>query len=194
MLIMRLSAQRKCRLHSATIGALSVCATAMLMVQPVLAQNVAGGMGVAPPPKVKPADRVRNSLARAGITICAPMIAQAAQFLFEDGEGNFTIQPLGRDVNRSPVVLTMESAHASMGRTRLTVVTIAPAGTCSGSYEQIITWSQTCDVLKKTVFAPFKDEKLLYQSVRQSELSAGVQLYLMPSGTGCVSIKKELIG
>jgi len=161
---------------------------------PAYAQNVASGMRASQTLKQTPADRVRAALAQAGITTCAPVLAQAAQFLFEDGEGNFTIQPLGRDANRFPVVLTIESAHASEGLTRLSIVTIAPAGSCSGSYEQTVTWTQSCDTVKRTVFAPFKDEKLLFRNVRLSELSPGVQLYLMPAGTGCVSVKKELIG
>ncbi|MFV0644860.1 MAG: hypothetical protein ACK5NN_10235 [Sphingomonadaceae bacterium] len=156
--------------------------------------QVAGGLGTAPPPSQSPADRVRTALAGAGITACAPAIERAARFLFEDGDGNFTIQPLAPDVNRWPVVLTMESRHAGEGGTRLSVVTIAPAGSCSGSYEQIISWSKSCDAVKSGVFADFKSERVLYQGVRQSELTPGIQLYLMPAGNGCVSVKKELIG
>jgi hypothetical protein len=181
-------------------GAIRPFSTLMAMVvicalgaAPLSAQ-VAGGMGAAPAPAQSPAERVRASLRQAGITVCAPVIDRAAQFLFEDGDGNFVIQPLSRDVNRTPVVLTMESAHPASGRTRLTVVTIAPAGVCSGSYEQVISWTQSCDVLKTTVFSAFRNERPLFRTVRQSELSPGIQLYLMPAGTGCVSIKKELIG
>lgn len=182
-------------LKSSRIGVMiASCLGAVLCAAPVMGQ-VAGGLGVQPQPSVRtPVERVRAALAQAGITICAPMIERAAQFLFEDGEGNFTLQPLAAEVNRWPVVLTMESAHATQGRTRLTIVTIAPAGSCAGSYEQIITWPQNCDVLKSTVFAAFKSERPLFRNVRQSELSPGIQLYLMHSGTGCVSVKKELIG
>lgn len=174
---------------------LSWVAAALLTAGPVQAQ-VAGSLGVAPPASaMTPVERVRGALAQAGITVCAPMIERAAAFLFENGQGNFTIQPLAPDVNRWPVVLTIKSQHPGNGTTRLTIVTIAPAGSCSGSYEQVITWQQNCDTLKSTVFSAFSAEKYLYRTVRQSEMSAGVQLYLMPVGTsGCVSVKKELLG
>lgn len=157
--------------------------------------QVAGGLGVRnAPASLKPADRVREALRVAGVRACANVIGQAADFLFEDGTGEFTLQPLGPDANRWPVVLTIESAHAKSGTTRLTILTIAPAGSCSGSYEQIITWPQSCQALKTTVFATFTAQRPLFRNVQRSELTPGIQLYLMPSGTGCVSIKKELIG
>lgn len=176
---------------TALLAALSLLA---LPAGPLAAQGVARGIGIKPGTAVPPIERVKAALAQAGVRACAPVVMQAADFLFENGEGDFTLQPLGPDANRWPVVLTIESAHAASGRTRLSILTLAPAGTCSGSYEQIITWPQTCAVLKTTVFAAFASERPLFRSVRQSELSPGIQLYLMPSGTGCVSVKKELIG
>ena len=161
---------------------------------PAYSQNVAGGMGVTPPAPQTPAERLISSLTSAGITVCAPILARAGQFLFEDGDGNFTIQPLGPDVNRWPVVITIESAHPAAGTTRLTVLTIAPTGSCPGSYQQTIAWSQSCDVVKRTIFSAFGPDALLFRSVRQSELTPGIQLYLIPSGNGCISVKKELIG
>lgn len=168
---------------------------ALMPLHAVAAQGVASGLGVrSPASSVKPVDRVRAALQQAGATLCAWMIVRAADFLFEEGNGDFTLQPLGPDINRWPIVLTMESAHLKAGATRLTILTLAPAGTCSGSYQQIITWQQTCAVVKSTIFPSFLGEKPLYRSVRQSELTPGIQLYLMPAGTGCVSVKKELIG
>lgn len=173
---------------------LSAVALAELVAAPLAAQGVASGLGVKRQAAQSPVERVRSALSQAGISVCAPVLLTAAQFIFDAGDGDFSIQPLGPDVNRWPVVLTIESQHTAVGHNRLTVITIAPAGTCSGSYEQVITWPQSCQVLKSTVFADFKGERLFYRSVRTSELTAGIQLFLMPSGTGCVSIKKELIG
>ena len=49
-----------------------------------------------------------------------------------------------------------------------------------------------CDRLKATVFANFAAERTLMRDVRISELNPGLQLYLTPAGTGCISVKKEL--
>lgn len=166
---------------------------AILGAQMSQAQNVASGLGVTSQRKLPPADRVRQALNQVGAQVCADIVYRAAQFLFEDGDGDFTLQPLGPDSNRWPIVLTIESAHPKQGTSRLTILTLAPAGSCSGSYTQIITWPQSCAIVKSTLFASFRNERPLFRTVKQSELTPGIQLYLMPSGTGCVSVKKELI-
>ena len=67
---------------------------------------------------------------------------------------------------------------------------IAP--NCSGMYEQVVYWSQPCDVIKATIFAKFTGEHLLLRDVKVSDSGPALELYLTPAGTGCVSVKKEL--
>ena len=164
----------------------------MLAITPVLAeaQGVAEGMG-APPPS--PAERLSAALAQIGLTTCAGAVQRAAGFLFEDGEANFTVQPLGPDSNRWPTVIMIEGAHAAQGRTRLSTLTVMPGPTCAGFYEQVIDWEIPCDKLKATVFAAFSVPHPLLKRVQVSELNPALQLYLMPFGAaGCTSVKKEL--
>lgn len=151
--------------------------------------GVATSMGVVTQP---PTQRLSQALAQIGLTSCSAVIMQAATFLFEDGQANFTVQPLGPDANRWPTVIVIEGQHRFMGTTRLTTLTVSPGSTCSGFYQQIIWWPQPCDQLKKTVFADFKTSGVLLKQVQVSELGPGLQLYLQPAGTGCISTKKEL--
>ena len=55
-----------------------------------------------------------------------------------------------------------------------------------------IYWDMPCPKLKASVFAAFGAPRTLLRNVQVSELNAGLQLYLTPAGTGCVSMKKEL--
>ncbi len=153
------------------------------------AGGVAGSMGaqVQPPPQ-----RLAAALAQIGMTTCAAAAQRAADFLFEDGEANFTVQPLGPDANRWPTVIVIEGAHQTMGKTRLSTLTVSPGPTCSGLYEQVIWWDMPCDKLKTSVFAAFGAPHTLLRNVQVSELNAGLQLYLTPAGAGCTSVKKEL--
>ena len=127
------------------------------------------------------------------------MFAQVGGFLFDGAHAQFVVQPLGPDANRWPTVVTAESSHAGVGpkaaeQTRLTTLIVAPAGSCSGLYNQVIYWPEPCPGLKARLFASYTNERPLLARVRQSEANPGLQLYLMPAGTtGCVSIKKELI-
>jgi hypothetical protein len=151
--------------------------------------GVAGAMATATP---TPDDRLAAALHQIGMVTCAGAVEHAARFLFEDGEANFTVQPLGPDANRWPTVIVIESAHAAMGQHRLTTLTVSPGPTCAGFYEQVVNWPMPCDQVQATMFAAFKTPQLLLRQVRVSELSPGVQLYLMPASGGCTSVKKEL--
>ena len=160
--------------------------------------GVAGGFR----PTAGPMARLTSALASIRLTSCASVFAQAGAFIFENGDANFTVQPLGPDANRWPTVVTIESSHAPPAgsaakgpQTRLTTLLVAPAGTCSGLYSQVIYWPETCASLKTRVFADYKAEHLLLGKVMVSEANPGLQLYLTPAGAaGCVSVKKELIG
>ena len=151
--------------------------------------SVAAGMGGVAP---SPTQKLATALSQIGLTSCSAAVMQAGAFLFEDGQANFIVQPLGPDANRWPTVIVIEGAHAALGTTRLTTLTIAPGPACSGFYQQTIYWPQPCAELKKTVFSGFKTTGLLLKHVEVSELSPAVQLYLTPAGAGCLSEKKEL--
>jgi hypothetical protein len=157
---------------------------------PAGAGGVAGGMGGGQAPT--PSQRLAAALSQIGMTTCAPAAQRAANFLFEDGEANFTVQPLGPDANRWPTVIVIEGAHQTMGRTRLSTLTVSPGPTCAGFYEQVIWWDMPCDKLKASIFGAFGAPRAILRNVQVSELNAGLQLYLTPAGTGCTSVKKEL--
>ena len=169
-------------------GALLVATTV------AVAQGVSGGLRGPTITPGSPIGRLLTAMQQIGLTACAPVFAQGANFLFEDGQVQFIVQPLGRDTNRWPTVVTSEGVHGAKPQTRLSTLIVAPAGTCSGMYQQVIYWPESCASVKARVFGDFKGEHALLQNVRVSEASPALQLFLMPAGPGgCVSIKKELI-
>nr|WP_295660251.1 hypothetical protein [Polymorphobacter sp.] len=177
------------------IAALAVVALAGPAASAPPVAGVAGGFRT----NASATQRLAAALAQVHMSTCAPVFQQAGAFIFETGEANFTVQPLGPDANRWPTVVTIESNHAATAtsktpQTRLTTLVIAPAGTCSGIYTQVIYWPEACAALKARVFAGFGAEKPLLAHVMQSEANPGLQLYLTAAGPGCVSVKKELIG
>lgn len=124
------------------------------------------------------------------LTNCAASVQQAMTFLFEGEQARFTAQPLGADSNRWPSVFVIESAPPGGGHTHLSTLMITPS--CAGMYEQVVYWTQPCDVVKSTIFAKYTGEHILYRDVRVSDSGPAIELYLTPAGTGCVSVKKEL--
>jgi hypothetical protein len=184
-------ARRSTRLSPLWVAA-SIAAGSARALPPAPAapsSNVAGGMSAGAP---SAEDRLADALRQIGMTECAASTERAAHFLFEDGEANFTVQPLGPDANRWPTVIVIEGAHAAAGRTRFSTLTVAPGPGCAGLYEQVIAWPTPCAELKATTFSAYANAKVVLRNVQVSELNPGLQVYLMPSGAGCVSIKKEL--
>jgi hypothetical protein len=156
------------------------------------AAAVAGGLSTTTAP---PTQRLAQAMGQVRMTVCAPLAARIADFLLEGvADADFTLQPMGPDANLWPTVIVIESAHADLGRTRLSTITLSPAARgCSATYEQVIHWAQPCAALKATTFAAYASEHPLFRNVRVSEVNPGLQLYLMPAGEGCVSVKKELL-
>ena len=191
------------RERSRTAGRLAaaalVCATAML--GPLTSAHAQGARRSAPPPAdaavssgmndtANPSHELLLDLQQMHLTNCAVSVQQAMTFLFEGSQAQFTAQPLGPDSDRWPSVFVVESAPPAGGHTHLSTLVIAP--NCSGMYEQVVYWSQPCDVIKATVFAKFTGEHLLLRDVKVSDSGPALELYLTPAGTGCVSVKKEL--
>ena len=137
-----------------------------------------------------PSHELLLDLQQMHLTTCAASVQQAMTFLFEGSNAHFIAQPLGPDSDRWPAVFTVESVPPGGGHTHLSTLMIAP--NCSGMYEQVIYWSQPCDVVKSTIFAKFTGEHLLTRDVKVSDSGPAIELYLTPAGAGCVSMKKEL--
>lgn len=171
----------------------AVAAIVGLVVSGIAAAQ-AGGVGAAFRSPGDAMTRLAASLRQINLNVCLPVFTQAENFLFDRGDVQFVVQPLGPDANRWPTVVTSEGSHGAKAQTRLTTLIIAPAGTCSGLYQQVIYWPEACAAVKARVFADFKNERPMLKNVRVSEANPGLQLYMMTAGTGCVSVKKELIG
>jgi hypothetical protein len=147
--------------------------------------EVSGGMNDA----ANPSHELLLDLQQMHLTNCAASVQQAMSFLFEGQQARFIAQPLGPDSDRWPAVFVVEAAPTG-GHTHLSTLMIAP--NCAGMYEQVIYWSQPCDIVKSTVFAKFTGEHVLSRDVKVSDSGPALQVYLSAAGTGCVSVKKEL--
>ena len=177
----------------------AAAAAAVALVATSSAQTAGGGVAGGFRSTATAIQRLMSAVSQLRLTSCAPVFQQAGGFLFGNADVQFVVQPLGPDTNRWPTVVTAEGNYpmkaGAPNQTRLTTLVVAPAGTCSGLYSQVIYWPEPCASLKTRVFGAFTNDRPLLARIRQSEASAGLQLYLMPAGAnGCVSVKKELIG
>ena len=67
------------------------------------------------------------------------------------------------------------------------------ANGCGGMYETVVYWPQKCDVVANKNFGALKKIGALYKTIYVRDGGVSTKIFLIPAGTGCVSIKKEVI-
>jgi len=136
---------------------------------------------------------VTQALVSQGVLACASRINQVTSFLGNGNQLGATLlgipgQPDQRMVSVSMELLSPDktSAYAS--------ASFAPnqANGCGAVYEAVIYWPQSCDAVAARQFPQAKKLKVLQKSIQSLE-SGPAKVFLMPAGSGCVSIKKEIV-
>lgn len=135
------------------------------------------------------AAKIDNTIATLRITTCAPRIKQAIIALSANQPANFFFEPMAVDANSATNVITMES-NAGPGDIRYTILHVNP--NCQGTYEQTIYWNTSCQVTKASFFPNFINDRMIQQHIQSYRVGNNLQLSLIPTPTGCISVKKEM--
>jgi len=132
---------------------------------------------------------------KAGMKACSGRINQVANFLTAGTPGVAGIVFLPpNNPDQHLISVSMEipikgasSAYAS--------ASFAPnqANGCGGMYETVVYWPQKCDVVANKNFGALKKLGALSKTVYVRDGGVTTKIFLMPAGTGCVAIKKEVI-
>jgi hypothetical protein len=128
----------------------------------------------------------------AGVVKCVPRINRMTDFLLANSQGGahtfFPPQHADQSLlSTSFEVITGDvSSYAS--------ASFAPVGGgCGAVYEAVSYWQNSCDEVAGKVFPQMKRTGLLKQRVQVLEAGATARVFLLPAGTGCMSIKKEVL-
>jgi hypothetical protein len=65
------------------------------------------------------------------------------------------------------------------------------ANGCEGMYEVVVYWPQKCYDVADKIFAKFKKSGMLSKNISVLDGGVATKVFLLPAGTGCVSIKKS---
>lgn len=148
---------------------------------------------VAPPP-TGAANNITQTIFGAGAITCAPRVNQITNFLIASGEhGAFLFVP-PKEVDKAMVSVSME-IQAPNTPLAYASASFSP-GTrigCGGMYETVVYWSGACSAVASQVFKEAKVAGPLMKSITILEIANSARIFLMPAGTGCVSIKKEVM-
>lgn len=139
------------------------------------------------------ANAVTQAEVRLGALSCASRINQVTNFLGADNAlGTVLFPPPGQPDQR---LATVSMNVKGVGANTYVSASFAPnqANGCGAVYDAVTWWPETCAAVGSRHFAALK--KISGDAGAMTVLDGGIatKVFLMPAGSGCVSIKKEVV-
>ena len=138
---------------------------------------------------------VTQAAVNAGVLACASRINQVSQFVANGSQMSaFFFAPPGQpDQRMTSFSFELQSPNTP---TVYASASFAPnqANGCGAVYEAVVYWPQKCDVVASKQYAEMKKGRAMQKEIIVMEGgAASSRIFLMPAGSGCVSIKKEVV-
>jgi hypothetical protein len=137
---------------------------------------------------------ITEAAMKAGVKSCKDRINQVSNFLTANtNSGWLLFQPTSQPDQRL-ISVSMEAATKDVASAYVSE-SFAPnqANGCAGMYETVVYWEAGCPDVAKKQFTTFKGAGVLSKNISILDGGAGVRVFLMPAGKGCVAIKKEVL-
>jgi hypothetical protein len=185
------------RLILAEIVFMSLVVVIFLPMHPVFAADAAKpdtsqNPAVLMPSAVHP---ITEAAVKAGILSCASRINQVSNFLTADKQGTGIYLFIPPSIPDQSIFSVSMEVLESTASTAYASESFAPnqAGGCGALYEEVIYLPMSCNDAAKKYFSGMKRERELLKNITVLVGPPTVRVFLMPAGSGCVVIKKELI-
>lgn len=157
------------------------------------------------PPANKPAPTVAlanaapatNGITQAsvqqGVLNCAGRINQVTNFLGFTAQAGAVLMtpPNAQDQRLIPLAMEIPTESGSA----YVSAQFAPnqANGCGAAYDAVVYWPQKCDAVAVKQFASLKKIGQMKKDITVLDGGLATKVFLMPAGSGCVSIKKEVV-
>jgi hypothetical protein len=133
---------------------------------------------------------------RSGVSKCVARINQVTGFVTGTNANSGMVLSSGnKDANTSITSSVIEVE--GNGTTSFVSTSFAPGpgnADCSGTYDAVTYWAVPCAQVATANFTAFKAApRPLLKSVNMLDGGPYAKVFLMPAGTGCISIKKEMV-
>lgn len=138
-------------------------------------------------------NKVAEAAAQQGAVACGARISQVSNFLgFNEQAGAVLMVPPGQPDQR---VLPMVMETATESGPAYVSATFAPnqANGCGATYDAMIYWPLKCEAVAAKQFPTLKKVGQLKKDITVLDGGVATKVFLMPAGSGCVSIKKEVV-
>ena len=138
---------------------------------------------------------ITQAAVKAGVLACTSRINQVANFLTAGSQGVGALMflpPNNPDQQLISASLEIPMKDASSAYAS---ASFAPnqANGCAGMYETVVYWPQKCSEVTNKNFSTLKKIRALSKNITVLDGGVSTKIFLLPAGTGCVSIKKEII-
>ncbi len=147
----------------------------------------------APVAPTGPLNAVAQAAQKAGVNDCLGRINQVSNFLTAGS------QQSGASLSVSPQVPNEHTASIAFEIKSPQVLSYASAdfaplaSGCGGTYEAVTHWQNSCKDVASKGYAQLKFIGVIQSSILVLEGGPQLRVFLMPAGTGCVAIKKEVV-
>lgn len=161
--------------------------------QPVAAATPAEKLPAPIVENTGPLNAVAQAAQKAGVVNCLGRINQVSNFLVAGA------QQSGASLSVSPQLPNEHMASIAFEIKTPQVLSYANADfaplatSCGGSYEAITHWQNSCKDVASKGYAQLKFIGVIQSNILVLEGGPQLRVFLMPAGTGCVAIKKEVI-
>jgi hypothetical protein len=145
-------------------------------------------------PAAPPVNRITQAIAQLGVQKCLGRVNQFTSFLTANSQNGAILFTSPVEVDRRLLSISLE-IQAQNALTYATA-TFAPgeaANECGGMYEAVTYWNNSCNDVGSKAFGAFKRTNPLRQDIAALEGGPNLRVFLMPSGQGCISVKKEIV-
>lgn len=145
----------------------------------------------APQPAV---NSITQAAVKAGTVACAGRINQVTNFLIRDGVSGAYLYAPAAPADQNVASVSMEIASKDAPAVYASA-SFAPnqANGCGAVYEAVVYWPQKCEAVAANQFASLKWAGQMKTSITVLDGGPATKVFLMPAGSGCVSIKKEVV-
>lgn len=156
-----------------------------LMFIPVLVQAAA--------PSAEKPDVITETFRQAGVKRCLGRIQQVTSFLNGGNKANegFLFMPPAQQDNS---FLSVSMEIATPNQFSYVSTNFHPRDNeCAGEYETVTYWKSSCKALAAKTYAKLPKKGNLKSKIVMLDGGPNMRVFLMPTGAGCVAIKKEVI-
>jgi hypothetical protein len=136
---------------------------------------------------------VTQAAVQKGVLNCAGRINQVVNFLGFNAKAGavLMIPPAQPDSRLIPVAMEIPFE----GGVAYVSASFAPnqANGCGATYDSILYWPLSCDKVQVQQFKALKETGKMSKEITILDGGSDLKVFLMPAGSGCISIKKEVV-